>query len=259
MRRAAGGFAGPLGTAAMAAALLLCLGALRADELLPPPARSVAAAPVQDARFKDLDGHIGDLQAQQQALRATADDQARRLSAVADAADEQAVALRAQAADAQAVQQRLAAAEQALASAQAKLQSLDEAQAKASVGAAAQQARLDGGLADLTQLKAALSAAQDQVSAAVKDYAATRSDLKERSDRLQSLAELLAELKKGLESDDEELVEVKQSLKRLEPKPAAEGSLSDPAWWEDLMAWKYLPITATGLGALAVGMSLAHK
>jgi len=246
--------------AALLASGLAAPAFLRADDEL-PPARSVSKAPVSDssARFKDLDGHIGDLITQQQALSAAAADQARRLSEVAEAADDQAVGLRAQAQDSQKLEQRLGVAEQALASAAAKLQSLDEAQAKAAVAAGTQQARQDAALADLTAMKTALANAQDQLNAAAKDYAATRTDLKERSDKLDSLTELLAVLKKGLESNDEELVEVKQSLKRLQPAPGSDASLSDPAWWEALMTWKYLPITATCLGAVAVVTSLAHK
>jgi chromosome segregation ATPase len=233
--------------------------ALRADDL--PPARSVATAPMpgQDARFKDLDARIGVMGSEQQALRSVADQQARRLSAVADAMDESVAALKAQAADAQRMDQRLAAAEQALAAAGVKLQALDLAQAKAAVDAGAQQSRVDAGLTDLSGMKAALGAIGDQVAAAAKDYAGTRADLKERTDRLQSLADLLAVLKQGQESNDEELVEVKQSLKRLETPPSVAASLTDGAWWDQLLAWKYLPALATGLGIVAVGVSVAHK
>jgi septal ring factor EnvC (AmiA/AmiB activator) len=108
-------------------------------------------------------------------------------------------------------------------------------------------------------LKASVLAAQDQVNAAAKDYAATRADLKDRTEKLQSLTELLSVLKKSVESNDEELVEVKQQLKQLQPKAPSAASLTDGDWWDQLVAWKYMPALAVGLSAVAVGFSVAHK
>lgn len=243
--------------ALLALGLLLGGQALYADDV--PPGRSVALSPPGADGLGGLGARVDRLAAQQQALAARTDDQARRLSDVADALGDQDARLKSQAAAAQGVEQRLTAAEGSLASVVVKLQALDEAQAKAAVSAAAQQTRLDGGLAEVDALKTALGAAQDQITGAAKDYAATRVEMGQRSEKLQGLVDLLDVLKKGLDSDDEELVEVKLALKRLEPKPAPDASLTNAAWWNGILTWKYLPALATGLGIVAVGTSLAHR
>jgi hypothetical protein len=58
-----------------------------------------------------------------------------------------------------------------------------------------------------------------------------------------------------VETDDEELVELKQSVHRLEPDSSGGGNA---AWWDGVATWKYLPAVATGLGVVAVGVAAFH-
>jgi len=141
---------------------------------------------------------------------------------------------------------------QRLDSQEAKSQSLQETQSKAAVSAEAGLARFDELRKDLDTLKADLANSQDSLASGLKELQDTRGALS----KLDSLQELMTMLKRDMDNDDEELVEVKQSLKRLEPSPS--DGPGNAAWWDGLAGWKYLPALATGLSVIAVGVAALH-
>lgn len=192
---------------------------------------------MQDKRVRELDGRT--------------QDEALRLSRAAKVLDELYGAL----ASETEARAQLAAALQAMnskiESLEDKSQAMGEAQSKAAVSAEAGLARFDELRKDLDTLKADLAGSQENLATGLKELEDTRGALS----KLDSLQELMTMLKRDMDNDDEELVEVKQSLKRLEPAPS-EGS--DSAWWEGVASWKYLPALATGLSAIALGVAAFH-
>lgn len=184
---------------------------------------------------------------------------ARRLSRVAASVDEGAASLKA----ADEAQSRLQSAVEGLRSrldsVEKKAQNLDEAAGRAAVGTQAQDTRLSAFAKDLSGLKQELSGSRESLDVGMKEFAATKAELKERSAKLESLSDLLSVMKRDVENNNEELVEVKQSLKRLEAAPVAGADADNAAWWDQALRWKYLPAVATGLSVVAVGVAAFHK
>jgi chromosome segregation ATPase len=246
----------------MAAGFLLLAAPCRADDAVPapPPARSIALTPVQGADAAEVSA-LGDKverlvsQALDQAARLDA--QARSVSVGVQALEEHEARLKKVEANSDQLERSVTSSQGSVTQALARLQALEEAQSKAQVSAGAQVARIDSVAQDMAALKQSMAAAQDSLQAGAKDLAATRAQMQERSDRLDSLSELLDTMKKSQESDDEELVEVKQALKRLEPAPASEAGNAE--WWDQILTWKYMPAVAVGLSCVATGIALSHK
>jgi chromosome segregation ATPase len=251
------------GPAPLAAGLLLFTSVLRADA--PPDGRSVAPASMdaggdlspaaqaspdfqadladQDARLRRQDSRLRDQDGRLQ-------DTAIRLSGVAAALDDASDAL---ASNAKA-QARLEAAVEGLRerieSLERKSLSLDEAQAANAVSAAsgsAQELVLAQGLAALKQ---DLAANEDNLAEGLKELKSTQAALA----KVDSMDELLGMVKRDEENNDEELVEVKQSLQNMEPAPSSQNA----AWWDNVASWKYLPATATVLSVVAVCVAAFH-
>ncbi|HXC63551.1 MAG TPA: hypothetical protein VNZ67_04295 [bacterium] len=263
MKRASRKFS-PLGPAALAAGFLLLAALGRADDAVPvpspPPGRSIALTPAQGADAAEVSA-LGDKverlvsQALDQSARLEA--QARTVSTSAQALGELGSRLKQLEGNADLLERSMTSAQGSVTQAMARLQALEEAQSKAQVNAGAQTARVDSVAQDMAALKQSVAAAQDSLQAGAKDLAATRAQMQERSDRLDSLSELLDTMKKSQESDDEELVEVKQALKKLEPAP--EDVAGNLEWWDQILTWKYMPAVAVGLGCVATGIALSHK
>jgi chromosome segregation ATPase len=127
---------------------------------------------------------------------------------------------------------------------------LDEAQASTAVSVAAGASQQQASAREIEALKQDVAANQDSLDAGLKELKATQDSLT----RLDSMEDLLGMVKRDVESNDEELVEVKQSLKRLEAPPSSENA----QWWDQMASWKYLPAVATGLGVVAVGIAAFH-
>lgn len=220
------------------AGLLLFQAGLAADEA--PPARSIAPAadPLPVASQAEL-------LRLQRSLEELVAEQSRRL-------DQSSGSLKSLQSQLNQGQDALDRARQSLADLAGRLQGLEQAQARAGVEAAAAGTRLEAQAKGLEQLR--LQQNEDRVflKNALKDLAATRDELQERSRKLSSLSDLLAVMKKDVESNHEELVEMKQTLRRFEPVAAQK---SQAAWWEQALRWPYLPAVAVGLSLVAVGLA----
>jgi chromosome segregation ATPase len=252
--------------APLAAGLLLFAAALpallRADPLSAPAGRSVAPASMdsdqdlspavqaspdfqadladqdsrlrlQDSRLREQDGRL--------------QDQAIRISGVASALDDASAALASNARAQARLEAALEGLRERIESLERKSLSLDEAQAANAVSAAsgsAQELILAQGLAALKQ---DLAANEDKLAEGLKELRSTQAALA----KVDSMDELLGMVKRDEESNDEELVEVKQTLQGMEPAPTSENA----SWWESVASWKYLPAVATGLAIVAVGVA----
>jgi DNA repair exonuclease SbcCD ATPase subunit len=245
-------FASLLSPACLLAGLVLCPG-LRADE--PPPGRSVIPASALNLGPQ--------LEQLEQRLKRTGDDLDSRLDAQALALSRNARAVDALREDQAGhnaalsrVQNALNNLDPRLADLDTRVKALDAAQARAATEAAAADSRAIGWGKDLVQLRKDLQASQDSLETGLKEVAAARSELKERGEKLAGLTDLLGAMKRELNANNEELVELRLALKRA-PAPAPE-SLSGGSWWEQALRWKYLPAVAVGLSAAALGVAAAR-
>lgn len=190
-------------------------------------------------RMDDLSGKLKELASRQR-------DQAAALSRCAASIQECDSGL---AADASA-RQRLAVAldglSQRLDAAETKLRALDEGQAREGVSAAAAATREADLAKEVGALRKQLDDGKQRLDAGLKELDTVREGL----GRVDGLEEITGMLKKDLETDEEEIVEAKQALKRLEPPPA--DGPGNAAWWDGIATWKYLPALAAGLSVIAV-------
>jgi DNA anti-recombination protein RmuC len=236
------------------AGLLLCPPAwVSAGEA--PPARSIAAEPLpvgaSRAELEQLrEDQAGLAAAQSRRL----DEQAQRLSRNAQALDEAVAAIKALQSSRAQAQGALDSARQRLDELAQRLQSLDQAQARSGREAAVRDGRLDAVVREQGELRLQQEQDRDALQAALKSLESTRKELDERSAKLASLAELLGVMKKDLESNHEQLIELKQDLK---PAVAAAPSASG-AWHERALRWPYLPAVAVGLSLGALGVAASR-
>lgn len=248
----------------LAGLLLLGPAPLRAAEAEAPPARSVApAVPAEPLATKaELKAAEQRAEARLQALSTGLDLQAQRLEDQARRLSKSAQLLIEAAEDLKTLQGSQARSAAALESAQQKLsdlgtrlQGLEQGAAKTSSDSVVRDSRLD----ELAKAQAALrlqaQEGQDSLQTLLKDLSASRTELKERGQKLNSLTDLLGVMKQDLDGNHEELVEVKQALKRLEPAPGAPEAGS---WLDRALRWPYLPAVAVGLSAVAVGLAVAR-
>ncbi len=258
-----------MGPALLAAALFLAPLGLRAQDPAaspdptpaPSPARPLRAWRGPDAsegariaaleeRLKSLDLGLEDLRGRSVSLETDLREQQSGVSSLAGAVDAAEATLDAHTR----AQARLARREEALAGRVGALEgrqsALDESLAGVGVRLSREQARRRGLARDLAalseevqSLRAGLARQSDRVSA-------TQASLK----RLDALDQLLGLVQKDVQANDEELVGVQRELARLE-RPDQEG----PAWWRALVGYKYLPVLATGLSVLALGLEASRR
>jgi chromosome segregation ATPase len=230
--------------------------ALRADDL--PPARSPlmgaspAAVELHASDLKDLHDQLVGL------VQDRVGDQAQRLSRTAEQLEDLKGELRSQAQSAKALDASLSSVGSTLGELDKRVAALGQAAAAKDVDAAGQAARLKGLSDDLSALRLQTDASAKAMRDGLADIATLREDLKQRQARLDSLSDLLAVMKKGVDENSEEIVEVKQSLKRLEQAPSPESMVSGD-WWDQALQWKYLPALAVGLSAVALGVAATHQ
>ena len=230
------------------------------DEL--PPARSAAPALLPTAT---PEVRAADLQAMRDAVAAKAreqaellEDQAHRLSRTAASLEEMQRELRSQVQSAKALDNSLAGVGSSLSDLDKRVAALGQAAAVKDVDASTQAAKLKGLADDLAGLHEQMTGNVKQMKDGLAEIAALRDDLKQRQSKLDSLTDLLTVMKKDVDNNSEEIVEVKQGLQRLEPKLADKPLASDD-WWEQGVTWKYLPAVAVALSGVAIGIAASHK
>lgn len=233
---------------------LAALGAAAASEEEAAPVRRIApsATPVPVASQAELDKLKQALDAISAKQEERHDAQARSLSRSAQELTEARELLRSLQGGQARAQSALDGAKQRLEDLGSRLQSLEQLRAKEGEASAARDTRLDDAIKAQAQLRLQAQEDRDALKEAFKALKDTQSKLDERSVKLASLTDLLSVIKRDVDQDHEELVELKQTIKALEPKAAEQGSL---AWWDQALRWPYLPAVAVGLSAVAVGLA----
>ena len=219
------------------AGLFLLRSLSHADDL--PPARSAApypiAPPVSAADLKSLrDETSGSLK-------------------------EQAGRLDAQAQQAKALEASLSALAASLGDLDKRLKALADDASARDVDAAGQGAKLKSLAEGQDTLRLQSEANAKTMRDGLADIAALREDLKQRQAKLDSLTDLLTVMKRDVDSNSEEIVEVKQGLKQAAQQAPAPSVSAGDDWWDQALEWKYLPAVAVGLSVIAVGVAASHK
>lgn len=133
-----------------------------------------------------------------------------------------------------------------------RLQAVEQAQARSGSDAAVLGGRMDALDKGQAALRARLDDGDQQLKDALKVLDASRVEMAARGEKLVTLTDLLSVMKQDLDNDHEELVELKQTLKRYEPAADAPEAGS---WLDRALRWPYLPAVAVGLSAVAVGVA----
>lgn len=234
---------------------------LGADEL--PPARSPLGG--SKASLLDPDALKADLSAlrEEQAAHTREhaellEEQARRLSRTAATLQDLQIELRTGAQSAKALELSVSGLNAGISSLDKRLGALSEAAAAKDAENAAQAAKVKGLSEDLGSLKLLQESSMKQMKDGLAEVAALRDDLKQRQAMLASLTDLLNVIKKDVDSNSEEIVEVKQALKLYEKAPEKKAE-DEGEWWDQALRWKYLPALAVGLSAVAVGLAATKR
>ncbi len=225
-----------------------------------PPARSAAPAPIAtpEVRQSDLQLLRDDQAAQAKAQSAKLEEQAQRLDRASAAIVELQAQLKAATTATQSLQGSLTGVDSNLAAMNRRLGALNESSAAREAQGASQATKLQAVSDDLAAMKIGQEGAAKQMREGLADIAALREDLKQRQGKLDSLTDLLSVIKKDVDANSEEIVEVKQSLKLYDQAPAKAADESGE-WWDQALRWKYLPAVAVGLSAVAVGVAVSNR
>jgi septal ring factor EnvC (AmiA/AmiB activator) len=227
-----------------------------------PPGRTVAPSlavvPTPEVRASDLQAVRDAAEAAAKRASESLEDQARRLSRTAASLNDLQGELRTQAQSAKALDASIAGVGSTLSELDKRVAALSQSAATKDVDATAQAAKLKNLSDDLAALRQDLEGGGKKMREGLAEIAALREDLKQRQTRLDSLTELLAVMKKDVDSNSEEIVEVKQSLKGYQVAAAPQDK-SAGDWWEQALEWKYLPALAVGLSVVAVGLAAAKR
>ena len=219
-----------------------------------PSLNTVAApAPTPEVRLLDLQALRDESKALVKDQSARLEEQGRRLSRTAASMQDLEDEIRREAQASKALDASVAGLGSTLSTLDKRLAELKESSAAKDVDAVSQAAKLRALNDDLSALKQSYEGSAKVMRDGLAEIASLREDLKQRQARLDSLTDLLSVIKKDVDSNSEEIVEVKQTLKlydQAQVKPAEDGG-----WWDQVLHWKYLPAVAVGLSAVAVGIA----
>ncbi|MES2202084.1 MAG: hypothetical protein V4498_07530 [candidate division FCPU426 bacterium] len=134
----------------------------------------------------------------------------------------------------------------------------------------AAESRWKGELADLSVQVRALEAkisstakASESAAQAATDSLAKSKDLQSaierKAERMENLLDLMSTLKRDVNDNSHEIAEVKDSLEKLRKDQAQSGGKAAGEWWDQLATWRYMPLTAAVLGAVALGLAASHQ
>jgi chromosome segregation ATPase len=221
-------------------------------------APSLAVVPTPEVRASDLQAVRDAAEAAAKRAAEGLEDQARRLSRTASSLSELQNELRTQVQSAKALDASIAGVGGTLSELDKRVAALGQAAATKDVDETAQAAKLKNLGDDLAALRLDLEGGSKKMREGLAEIQALREDLKQRQAKLDSLTDLLAVMKKDVDSNSEEIVEVKQSLKGYQVAQAPQDR-SAGEWWEQALEWKYLPVLAVGLSAVAVGLAAAKQ
>ncbi len=103
--------------------------------------------------------------------------------------------------------------------------------------------------------ESAAQAATDSLSKS-KDL---QSAIERKAERMENLLDLMSTLKRDVNDNSHEIAEVKDSLEKLRKDQAQSGGKAAGEWWDQLATWRYMPLTAAVLGAVALGLAASHQ
>lgn len=234
-----------LSPALLLAGLVLC-APLGAEEA--PPGRSIVPAEAL-APAREIEALRRKVEQFSQAFDERQQAQARQLSRSAAALD----ALQAERGG---VQGALDGLRQRAGQLDERLKALEAGGARVASDLAGTDSRVSAAQKDLDALRRDLGDARDSLQGGLKDVGAARAELKERGEKLASLTDLLSAMKRELDSNNEELVELRLAVKSASApaRPQVGGS----EWWDRALHWKYLPAVAVGLSAVAIGVAASR-
>jgi hypothetical protein len=102
----------------------------------------------------------------------------------------------------------------------------------------------------------ALEASQAKLNESLKKIEEVRAQIEGKGARMEGLLDLVNTLKRDINDNSFQIAELKrefEGLKKAEQQPAEED------WWGQLVGWRYLPMAATVLGGVALGIAASHK
>lgn len=91
------------------------------------------------------------------------------------------------------------------------------------------------------------------VDLAVKNLEGLHDELKEKRDSLSGITDLMAALKRDVDDNSSEIVDVKRGLAGLDKEA---GSSAAGNWWTQASRWPYLPLTAAVLSVTAIFLAV---
>ena len=148
-------------------------------------------------------------------------------------------------------------AEEGLASSLARLNAMDNeiaALSKAQLEQGAEPADERKGLGALTD---AMEANQKKSEDSLKKVQDISDDLQRKGERMESVLDLMNTLKRDVNDNAHEIADIKSELEKIEERTRVKSDNSD--WWDQVVSWHYLPLTAVILGAVAIGVAASQK
>lgn len=143
------------------------------------------------------------------------------------------------------------------AAAMARLNALDEKIVALGKTGLDQGASFTASLADqkkeLVALKETLDASEKKSAESLKKVQEISDNLERKGARMESLLDLMNTLKRDVNDNSREIADVKGAIEKIEVRTRVKGDGSD--WWEQIATWRYLPLTAAVLGAVALGFA----
>lgn len=98
--------------------------------------------------------------------------------------------------------------------------------------------------------------ARKSLDEGLKKVEEVRQSIERKGQMMEGLLDLLSTLKRDVNDNSREIAVLKQELSRLNASVAPQAEEGD--WWEAVARWRYLPLTATILSGLAVGVALSR-
>jgi uncharacterized coiled-coil protein SlyX len=155
----------------------------------------------------------------------------------------------------QELQAGLQAQQVALASLEERLKARDEEMQSQGQALQDLKAVSDKQVGDLSGLADSLDATLKRDSAAIKQMDDFEADFKDKRERLEGIADMLGALRKDLNDNSQEIVELKRSVKEAPPENTA-GPGQSPSFWEQMNRWPYLSATALAVSIAALFVAI---
>jgi predicted nuclease with TOPRIM domain len=155
----------------------------------------------------------------------------------------------------QELQAGLQAQQVAMASLEERLKARDEVIQSQGQSLQDLKAVSDKQVGDLSGLADSLDATLKRNSAALRQMDDFEADFKDKRERLEGIADMLGALRKDLNDNSQEIVELKRSVKEAAPENTA-GPGQSPSFWDQMNHWPYLSATALAVSIAALFVAM---